>query len=142
MGIFGQIQLDVPQVDSSSSSAFVILLQNLEVDVAFLQQLRLIDGEPHRDFLPVVPRCLVLNYIGLVRAPAVLRRIRAGEMPSNSGGSGDQRDVGEIDDAKSQIELGLWRMVLRSAQSNDRWRVVRGEVDYPAVFRDCEGKIV
>lgn len=41
----------------------------------------------------------MLEDIGLVCAPTVLSSVRAGKVPSDSGSSGDEGDIGEINNA-------------------------------------------
>lgn len=77
------------------------------MDIAFLQHERSLDGEADRQSFGVLPCRLVVLNVCFVGFPAVLRRARGGKVPFDRGSAGNEGDVGQVKDAKGEIELGL-----------------------------------
>lgn len=58
-------------------------------------------------------------------------------MPFDVCDAGDERDIGQVNDAEGEIELGLIGRV-----SCGGWRLCQRERQYLAIFRDCKGERV
>lgn len=96
IGIFGKIELDVPQRDPIPAVIGRKLLDDLKCDDAILQHLISVNRQTDWNDLLVVPYCQVVLNQGAFRLSAVFRS-GGREMPFHVCGATNEGDVVEID---------------------------------------------
>ncbi len=86
--VFCQVQFYVAEMDATAAAGVVELLEDLEVQVAFLEVAEFVDREAHGEGLEVFPCCFVFGDGGGGRAAAVVGCCGGGEMPADLGSAG------------------------------------------------------
>lgn len=100
--ILGQIQPDPAQKITISMPTRRKILDDLKVDLAFLECLVAVDGEADVQRFLVVPVRAVVEDDGSIGVTVVFDGAGGGKTPFDKGGTADEGDVVEVDDLVGQ----------------------------------------
>lgn len=100
--ILGQIQPDPAQNITISMPTRRKILDDLKVDLAFLERLVAVDGEADMQRFLVVPIRTVVEDDGSICVTVVFDGAGGGKTPFDKGSTADEGDVVEVDDLVGQ----------------------------------------